>query len=220
MGKGGAQYNINRATQDHFYRYKMPAIQIKIEGRGNGIKTVIDNCIDVGIALNRPPEYVCKFFGFELGAQTQIEKRHEAQPKYIVNGSHTNEFLQDKLDIFIRDWVLCEKCENPETTLRIGKEKKNPSITATCKACGVSYTVTKDQGGRMRKYIQMNSPEKLGFVSGKGTAGDGGNKKQDSEGEDEIEAPDLEGREWNAESNAATDLDARIDRYLRLFLEL
>ena len=38
----------------------MPALQTKIEGKGNGIKTVIPNMDDIAKALSRPP--TCKCF--------------------------------------------------------------------------------------------------------------------------------------------------------------
>ena len=44
-----------------------------MEGKGNGIKTVIVNMVDVARALLRPPTYVTKYFGCELGAQTQFD---------------------------------------------------------------------------------------------------------------------------------------------------
>jgi hypothetical protein len=37
----------------------MPVLQTKIEGRGNGIKTVIPNMEDVARALNRPATCEC-----------------------------------------------------------------------------------------------------------------------------------------------------------------
>jgi translation initiation factor 5 len=55
-----------------------------------------------------------KFFGCELGAQTQIDLKNE---RYIVNGSHDGEKLQEILDDFIQKFVLCPECENPETVL-------------------------------------------------------------------------------------------------------
>lgn len=47
--------NINRNVDDMFYRYKMPRLLAKVEGKGNGIKTVVVNMPEVAKALNRPP---------------------------------------------------------------------------------------------------------------------------------------------------------------------
>ena len=148
-----------------------------MEGKGNGIKTVIVNMVDVAKALCRPPSCesacleshtmmhcgwvvmhdftmklllvgrgllwgirasveaptthalhmsysllslslcalltdTCKYFGCELGAQTQM-----AGGRYIVNGAHEGTKLQELLDGFIRRFVLCSECDNPETDL-------------------------------------------------------------------------------------------------------
>lgn len=55
-----------------------------------------------------------KYFGCELGAQTQFDLKNE---RYIVNGSHEASKLQDLLDGFIKKFVLCAACDNPETVL-------------------------------------------------------------------------------------------------------
>ena len=47
--------NIRRDVDDKFYRYRMPLLETKIEGRGNGIKTVVPNMSDIARALSRPP---------------------------------------------------------------------------------------------------------------------------------------------------------------------
>lgn len=56
--------NVNRSISDMFYRYKMPKLLAKVEGKGNGIKTVIVNMVDIAKALGRPP--TCKFIWLKL----------------------------------------------------------------------------------------------------------------------------------------------------------
>jgi len=129
----------------------MPRLQAKVEGKGNGIKTVVVNMVDIARALARPPTYVTKYFGCELGAQTQFDIKAE---RYIVNGCHDAGKMQDMLDGFIKKFVLCEKCENPETVLKV---KKN-MIGASCKACGHIYTM--DMRHKLTTFIVKNPPEK------------------------------------------------------------
>jgi len=151
--------NVNRAVQDSFYRYKMPRLMAKVEGKGNGVKTVIPNMVEIARSLGRPPTYCCKYFGCELGAQTQFDFKNE---RYIVNGAHEAGKLQDMLDGFIKKFVLCEKCDNPETVLKVYVKKG--IITASCKACGHSFTL--DMRHKLTTYILRNPPEQAPNVQG------------------------------------------------------
>lgn len=54
--------------------------------------------------------------------------------RFIVNGSHDATKLQDLLDGFIRKYVLCPECDNPETDLIVSSKKQ--TISQGCKACG------------------------------------------------------------------------------------
>lgn len=144
--------NVNREVQDAFYRYKMPRLMAKVEGKGNGVKTVIPNMTDIARALGRPPTYCTKFFGCELGAQTQFDFKND---RYIVNGAHDPAKLQDMLDVFIRKFVLCEKCDNPETDLKVFAKKG--IITASCRACGHSFTL--DMRHKLTIFMIKNPPE-------------------------------------------------------------
>ena len=56
----------------------------------------------------------CKYFGCELGAQTLLDAK---AGRYIVSGQHESIKLQELLDGFIKNFVLCEQCDNPETLL-------------------------------------------------------------------------------------------------------
>lgn len=143
--------NVNRGVSDAFYRYKMPRIQAKVEGKGNGIKTVIVNMIEVAKAIGRPATYPTKYFGCELGAQTQFDFKNE---RFIVNGSHDASKLQDLLDGFIRKYVLCPACDNPETELLVNAKKG--TISQGCKACGHHGLL--ETNHKLNTYILKNPP--------------------------------------------------------------
>lgn len=145
-----ANVNINRNVTDVFYRYKMPRLVAKVEGKGNGIKTVIVNMPEIAKALSRPPTYPTKYFGCELGAQTQFDIKND---RFIVNGSHDSSKLQELLDGFIRKFVLCPECDNPETNLVV----KKSMITQHCIACG--HTAGIDMRHKLTTYIVKNPPE-------------------------------------------------------------
>uniref|UniRef100_A0A8D3BZ80 Eukaryotic translation initiation factor 5 n=1 Tax=Scophthalmus maximus TaxID=52904 RepID=A0A8D3BZ80_SCOMX len=168
--------NVNRSVSDQFYRYKMPRLIAKVEGKGNGIKTVIVNMVDVAKALNRPPTYPTKFFGCELGAQTQFDSKND---RYIVNGSHEANKLQDMLDGFIRKFVLCTECDNPETdltqTLHIHPQKPTSYDSG-------SASVKKEKEKKNRKKDKENG-------SGSGEAGNDENidAPQAVDGDDDDE---------------------------------
>ncbi|CAG8499424.1 16165_t:CDS:2, partial [Acaulospora morrowiae] len=150
--------NIGGNTQDRFYRYKMPKLISKIEGKGNGIKTVVPNMTDIARSLSRPPTYPTKFFGCELGAQVKCDEKND---RYIVNGAHDASRLQELLDVFIKKFVLCAGCSNPETDLIItGKNANTQKIIRDCKACGQRTDV--DMRHKLVTYILKNPPTSKG----------------------------------------------------------
>lgn len=140
----------------------MPPIVAKVEGRGNGIKTAVVNTSDVARALARPPNYVIKFFGFELGALTSI---NEDSDRYIVNGAHDAGKLQDLLDGFINKFVLCSSCKNPETDIIV---MKDGNLKRDCKACGQQTYI--DPRHKLSSYILKNPPPKHKGKKGGATA--------------------------------------------------
>ncbi|QLG71475.1 hypothetical protein HG535_0B05170 [Zygotorulaspora mrakii] len=145
--------NICRDNNDPFYRYKMPLIQAKVEGRGNGIKTAVLNVADIGRSLNRPTPYIVKYFGFELGAQTSISVDKD---RYLVNGVHEPAKLQDVLDGFINRFVLCGYCKNPETVIIVTKDG---DLVRDCKACGRRTPM--DLRHKLSSFILKNPPDSM-----------------------------------------------------------
>lgn len=106
----------------------------QIEGRGNGIKTNVVNNVEIAKALDRPPECtsrrnistltdsypatdILKYYGCELGALTTFDAKSGTS---IVNGAHDTKMLIDKLEGFIKKYVQCYQCGNPETVFKVG----------------------------------------------------------------------------------------------------
>ncbi|ETS65229.1 hypothetical protein PaG_00299 [Moesziomyces aphidis] len=169
--------NIRRDVDDKFYRYRMPLLQTKIEGKGNGIKTVIPNMSDIARSLSRPPAYPTKFFGCELGAQVSADDKTD---RYIVNGAHDADRLRELLDGFIDKFVLCGDCKNPETDLKI---LKDGDILRNCKACGKRTGV--DMKHKLTTFIVKHPPPKR-VKGAKGAGKSAGQDAGDGGSDDEL----------------------------------
>lgn len=147
-----ALQNIGAANSDDaFYRYKMPRMITKIEGRGNGIKTNIVNMVDIAKALARPASYTTKYFGAILGAQSKFDEKTGVS---LVNGAHETAKLAGLLENFIKKYVQCYGCGNPETEIIITKTQM---ITLKCAACGFISDV--DMRDKLTTFILKNPPE-------------------------------------------------------------
>lgn len=108
-------------------RYQMALIQVKVETN----YTKLSNLEEVGKDLARSAELLLKFFGSEIGCQTMI-KRGE----YYLAGEYNSQQLQDHLDKFIESYILCQKCNNPETVFETAGKKKVEKAALACAACG------------------------------------------------------------------------------------
>lgn len=148
----GKMLNIPSTVDDPNYRYKMPRLEIKIEGRGNGIKTNITNLYDVSKYLRVNVDYPLKFLGYELGTQTTF-KQGKNDATTIINGQFTEADLRKALDQFILKYILCKKCGYPELRMFVKSEK----IYGQCNSCGEKNVL--DNVHRTAAYIVKNPPQ-------------------------------------------------------------
>jgi hypothetical protein len=70
-----------------------------------------------------------------------------------VNGAHDTKKLCELLEAFIKKYVQCYDCGNPETVVKIKKE----CIYLKCKACGFVSGV--DMRHKVNTFILRNPPE-------------------------------------------------------------
>lgn len=133
---------IGVGISDPFYRYRMKAVQCEHRRRRN--KTVILNMVQIAKDLNRSPEEVIKYLGGALSSSGSYSSKSR---EYVVNGSHSQQIVQDKLQEYCEMFVVCDICNNPETVYRI----KRDTIFLDCAACGGRSGV--DRTHKLCKFI-------------------------------------------------------------------
>lgn len=104
----------------------MPRVEIKIERN----KTVLINLDTIAKSLNRYPICILKHLSYALGTQTSFDKNNK---KYTLNGHHDETTIQRNIFNFIKSYVLCRTCNNPETEMVI---KRKRTLCTKCHACG------------------------------------------------------------------------------------
>ncbi len=156
--------NINGKVDDS-YRYKMPALKSNINGKGNGIFTIITNLPDICKYLNHPPNLLLKFLSAYNGSMANDEK-------ISITGGYSSDELQKALQVYINRFVICPKCGVPETIPQLKKEsKKNISLELKCSSCGTISNVSCNNKNETKayelivKYLEKNN----WTVSSKGT---------------------------------------------------
>jgi translation initiation factor 2 beta subunit (eIF-2beta)/eIF-5 len=143
--------NIPSTVQDDKYRYKMPAIQCKIESKGNGIRTSFPNIESVAHALRCDPDFIIKFFCVERGSQ-----KKSSEKGFVINGSFTQEQMRADLDKFIEKYILCQGCRYPE----IERKLEDENIIGICDAC--RWTGPLDTKHKVAKTIIKKMNEQVG----------------------------------------------------------
>jgi len=173
MSKEVKRVNMN-GSQDPYYRYTMPCIQVKVEGTTKMIKSVLTNIEDVCRAIGRPPDYLVTYLGQEMSANSKIEKE---TGKAYVTGSFEERKVQELVFKFITETVTCGNCKNPETTCNIEGKKKNMVLYLTCKGCGGRTDL--DSADRFVKYMILHPPTDANYGHAKTAAGSVGSVMAD-----------------------------------------
>ena len=146
--------NIPRSIPDPKYRYQMPLLTTKIEGKGINIHTNLTNVKNVATALRVPPGYILKFMGYELGSQVNFKENN-----FSINGERNEDDVLKSLDKFIEKYVLCSQCHLPETVLTLAQDKR---VVAVCKSCGKSTDM--DPKHKLTSYVLKHPPQDLSEI--------------------------------------------------------
>lgn len=116
---------------DPFYRYKMNPLSIKYETNF----TFVQNINQVSDDLKRNKKSIIKYFGLILGTQSKYDKKREC---CSLQGNFNKEKLQNILQDYIDIFVLCSKCNQPDTKIEVNKKKE---LYLSCDGCGNHYII-------------------------------------------------------------------------------
>lgn len=113
-------------------RFEVP----KVEGHFEGKKTIITNFLQIASYLRREPEHFQKFLLKELATPGQREG-----DRLILNNKVPSARVKDKIEQYVKEFVLCKECKKPDTELL--REKGSRLNFIHCLACGAKHSVGK-----------------------------------------------------------------------------
>jgi translation initiation factor 2 subunit 2 len=109
-------------------RFEIP----KIQGHFEGKKTVLNNFFQIASHIRRNPEHFQKFMLKELAASGQREG-----DKFILNIKVPSTKINEKIEQYVKEFVLCKECKKPDTELT----KEDRLSFVHCLACGAKHSV-------------------------------------------------------------------------------
>lgn len=109
-------------------RFEIPKVQGKVQGRA----TIITNIQSIASYIRRPADMLAKFLQKELAVQTVLE-RDLLIFKTKLNSAKVN----DKIAMYVKEFVLCTECKKPDTEVISEKGIKFKH----CLACGAKSPI-------------------------------------------------------------------------------
>ncbi len=110
-------------------RFEMPKADVTVEGK----MTVVRNLKDIAKKLNRDPEHLAKHFLKELGTAGHVDE----SGRLILHGVYHPKLIQQELEEYVEEFVLCPECGKPDTKL----VKEDRQWILKCEACGAWSSV-------------------------------------------------------------------------------
>jgi len=109
-------------------RFQIP----QIEGELQGTRLIVKNFKKIADYLKRDPKHLAKYLMLSLATSGSIE-----EDALVLNTKVRREIVQQKLEEYIKKYVFCKVCGEPDTKLI----KEDRIYFIQCEACGARYAV-------------------------------------------------------------------------------
>lgn len=113
---------VNKGSE----RFEIP----KVKGLISGKNTIITNIKEIASYIRRPIENIIKFLQKELATPAKLES-----DRLILSAKFNSNIINEKLVLYIKDFVICHECKKPDTEIISEKGIKFKH----CLACGAKY---------------------------------------------------------------------------------
>jgi len=114
--------------EEHIDRFKIPVAETIIQGN----QTIIKNFSEIAETLRREPSHILKFLTKELATPAGLDGL-----RAILQAKISQRMIQQKLEAYVNDYVLCKECKRPDTKLI----KEDRITFLNCEACGAKSSV-------------------------------------------------------------------------------
>lgn len=109
-------------------RFTVPEVLVEISGS----RTILKNFSDIASSLRREQAHLSKFLSKEMATSGSIQGI-----TLVFQGNIRKEILQKKLEDYIKEFVYCKECKEPDTRL----VKEGRVTFMVCEACGAKHPV-------------------------------------------------------------------------------
>lgn len=109
-------------------RFELQEVKSMIQGN----KTIISNFSSIIGQIRREPEHLLKFLLRELATPGNIDG-----PRLVLGRKISSKLIQQKVDEYVKIFVLCHDCKKPDTKLI----KEDKILSIKCMACGAKHPI-------------------------------------------------------------------------------
>lgn len=121
-------YNEVKVIETNSDRFEIPKVKGKIQGK----LTIITNFSEIASTLRREPSLMSKFLQKELATSGKIEN-----DRLSLNSKLNSQRVNEKIEKFAKEFVICPECGKPDTELASEKHIK----IKHCLACGAKSPI-------------------------------------------------------------------------------
>jgi len=115
-------------VEEQIDRFRIPVPDTITQGN----QTIIKNFSQIAETLRRDPAHILKYLTKELATPAGLDGS-----RAILQSKVPQKLIQQKIEAYAVDYVLCKECKRPDTKLI----KEDRIIFIKCEACGAKSSV-------------------------------------------------------------------------------